>query len=202
MPTPFQSRMKKITGSGLDEPDLVNVDTRSQDPPDEATPVASTGGLTEESSGFLNIPLLSPMEVPLAPAVQVFNPSDDGPPSAYHRIVEHIHPEDDDDDDDDDDSEFDGHEPDFSSVPMDGNSGIEDSFGNQSEGDLQFFDMISAFLTVNPNPSDDQFHALAASINMDHDAFEEKMFSLMSLMLENEEISDNARQVISSHFSG
>jgi len=40
--------------------------------------------------------------------------------------------------------------------------------------------LISLFLKVNPNPSDEQFHALAFSVSIDHETLESISYSMLS----------------------
>jgi hypothetical protein len=41
-------------------------------------------------------------------------------------------------------------------------------------------ELIALFLKINPNPTDDQFHALAASISLDHAVLESVAYQMLS----------------------
>lgn len=49
------------------------------------------------------------------------------------------------------------------------------------------YSFIEAFLVLNPEPSDEQVHALAATIDMDHESFEEAMYAILAKVVEGYE---------------
>jgi hypothetical protein len=44
----------------------------------------------------------------------------------------------------------------------------------------QLQELIAAFLKVNPTPTDDQVHALAGAVNLDHETFEAVMYEMLA----------------------
>ena len=49
----------------------------------------------------------------------------------------------------------------------------------------QLYAFIEAFLVLNPSPEDVQVHALAASVNMDKETFEEVMYEILAKVIES-----------------
>ena len=74
----------------------------------------------------------------------------------------------------------------------------EEDEDDPEDSDLRMFDLLSAFLKLNNSPSDDQFHALAESLGIDHEKLEESVFRLISVMLEDEDIEEDTRRILSS----
>jgi hypothetical protein len=95
--------------------------------------------------------------------------------SDIEDLNEDLNDDDDDDDEDEDDDDEDG-----------------------DDEDLRMFDLLSAFLKLNNSPSDDQFHALAESLGIDHEKLEESVFRLISIMLEDEDIEEDTRRILSA----
>lgn len=71
----------------------------------------------------------------------------------------------------------------------------EDELLENSE-EVKLYDFIVAYLRINQSPSDEQFHSLAVSINKDPEYLESVVYKIMALMLEDNELSDDARHLI------
>ena len=71
-----------------------------------------------------------------------------------------------------------------------------DSGEELKDADAKIFDLIIAYLAVIPQPTDEQFHMLAQSVNMSPEALEAYVYRLTSIMLEDDELSDDARALI------
>jgi len=121
----------------------------------------------------------------------------------FHDLVDSI--VDDAEDDEDDDDHLDMEDvplTDLFPAGFDGADEDDETEGNEEddspeEEEVAFFDFISSYFAYCPSPSDDQIHALATSIGVDHEELERRIYKLMSLMLENEEISEEARETLS-----
>lgn len=143
-------------------------------------------------------------------------------PSFFHKVVDEVDPDDgedgydgddasdllkaieNEDDDEDDDEDF-GNPQLHRDFGEDGLDHLEtdddDLVTPEIESELKFFDLLSAFLSVNPSPSDEQFHALAASVGVGPEDFEARVYRLMSMMMENEEISEDTRELLTARFN-
>lgn len=64
------------------------------------------------------------------------------------------------------------------------------------DADAKIFDLIIAYLAVIPQPTDEQFHMLAGAVSMSPEALEAYVYRLTSIMLEDDELSDDARALI------
>lgn len=222
MPTPFQLRLKtirttaspeiekpsilepltKVTHEDLDkafsteEPEPKPVEAESLGTMKMTLLVDSTDG--DDDPDFQDVDLRLPPGVsdPRSPGVDLPMTTVDrevyGNP--FNKIVDSIDPDSDEDDDPEDDMSLD-HGADLSDMDDD------DDLDDEENEDAKFFDLLSSFLSVNPEPSDEQFHCLAASIGMEHEHFEARVFALLGMMLENEEISDETRILINSRFN-
>jgi len=62
--------------------------------------------------------------------------------------------------------------------------------------EVKLYDFLVAYLRINTSPSDEQFHSLALSINKDPEYLESVVYKIMALMFEDNELSDDARQLI------
>ena len=62
--------------------------------------------------------------------------------------------------------------------------------------EVKLYDFIVAYLRINTSPSDEQFHSLALSINKDPEYLESVVYKIMALMFEDDELSEDARQLI------
>lgn len=63
----------------------------------------------------------------------------------------------------------------------------------------QLQELIAAFLKVNPTPTDDQVHALAGAVNLDHETFESVMYEMLA---ESDEVNaaSDAEQVLDGEY--
>jgi len=166
--------------------------------------VDSTDGDNDPDFDESELPLALGITDPRQPGIELPMTSQEREmyDTPFHKLVDSIDPDDDGDDErdeldnDDDDDEDEGG---LSEMPDD-----DDDDGLLPEGaedDAKLFDLLSAFLTINPSPTDDQFHSLAVAIGMDPEDLESKVYALMGLMLENEEISEETRELINSRFA-
>lgn len=73
----------------------------------------------------------------------------------------------------------------------------EEDHGENS-ADLKMFDLLSSFLALNPSPSDEQFHSLAAALGLPHEELEAHIYRLVGVMLEDDDIEDDTREILSS----
>lgn len=62
--------------------------------------------------------------------------------------------------------------------------------------EVKVYDLLTSFYRLNPEPSDEEIHALAVAVRMSPEQFEKIMFSVMSVMLEDPEIADEARDLL------
>lgn len=93
-------------------------------------------------------------------------------------------------------------EPAVSSLVMDVSrlpeTSVEDheNMEEVQDADAKIFDLIIAYLAVIPQPTDEQFHMLAGAVSMSPEALEAYVYRLTSIMLEDDELSDDARALI------
>jgi hypothetical protein len=54
----------------------------------------------------------------------------------------------------------------------------------------QMYDLIETYLQIVPDPQDEQIHALAAALDMDHEIFEQLLYEILSKIVhEGEELT-------------
>lgn len=70
----------------------------------------------------------------------------------------------------------------------------EDLLENTEE--VKLYDFIVAYLRLNTQPSDEQFHSLAQAIGKDPEYLESVVYKIMALMFEDDELSSDARSLI------
>lgn len=74
---------------------------------------------------------------------------------------------------------------------------LEESSEDQPE--LLFYDLLASFFKLNPSPTDDQVHALAEALGMEEDDLEAIIYQILSVMLEDENLNEESRGLISSN---
>jgi hypothetical protein len=91
---------------------------------------------------------------------------------------------------------------------LDNSTNTEDSFCPEmddasSEVDIEsedlnvkYYDLILAFLAINSSPSDAEFHMLATACKITPEVLEESLFRVMAIMAEDDELSEEARELI------
>lgn len=64
---------------------------------------------------------------------------------------------------------------------------------------LEILDLITAFSSINPDPTDEEFHSLAIALRMEPQALEESVFRLQSVMFSDDEsaLKDEIRDMVS-----
>jgi hypothetical protein len=76
--------------------------------------------------------------------------------------------------------------------------GNDDEDEGENSQDLKMFDLLSSFLSLNPSPSDEQFHSLADALGLPHEELEAHIYRLVGVMLEDDDIEDDTREILSS----
>jgi hypothetical protein len=73
---------------------------------------------------------------------------------------------------------------------------VDESLSEGAEEANDFFLLLQSYLRLVPSPTDEQVHKLAESLGMSPEELEQGIYHTLSILLEDEELSEDARDLI------
>lgn len=79
---------------------------------------------------------------------------------------------------------------------------LEENEEDESEDEEEvFYDLLVSFFRLNPSPTDEQVHSLAAALGVDHEDLEAMIYEILSIMMEDQDLSEEARELVTQNLS-